>query len=89
MNSLPFVVSEDQISRFFYWQDGIQEGMRYKNELYTLVGRYSADDRLAAYDKSAELIDQGKELCMTTARGMEYSLWQALRTADRPPPDAP
>lgn len=86
MDMLPFIVSEEQISRFFYWQDGPQEGMRYKNELYRLVGHFSAEDRLAAYDKSLELMSQGKALCITTTRGMEYSLWQALRTTDRSRP---
>jgi hypothetical protein len=85
MDIFPIVVPQDAVYVFCYWQDGLQEGMRYKNELYRLVGRYPAEERLAAYGKSAELIDQGKELCMTTARGMEYSLWQALRTIDRPP----
>jgi hypothetical protein len=81
MDILPVVVPHDSVCCFRYWQDGVKEGMRYKNELYVLVGRYSAADRLAVYDKSLELSGQGKDLCITTVRGTDYSLWQAMRTA--------
>jgi hypothetical protein len=57
-----------------------KKGCDIKDELYTLVGHYAADDRLAVYDKSLELASQGKALCITTVSGREYSLWQALRT---------
>jgi hypothetical protein len=80
MDILPVVVPQDSVCLFCYWQDGLQKGMRYQDELYTLVGHYAADDRLAVYDKSLELASQGKALCITTVSGREYSLWQALRT---------
>jgi hypothetical protein len=84
---LPTIVAHDLVRCFSYWQEEIQQGMFYRGELYTLVKRFSADERLQAYQASMDLDEQGKALCMTVdASG--YYLWKTLRLQSSQSSDA-
>lgn len=77
---LPTVIPQELVNCFSYWQDGIQTGMNYDGELYTLVSRFSDQERLNVYQMSYDLEAQGKALCITV-KGSNYMLWQALRSS--------
>jgi hypothetical protein len=81
----PLVVQADLISRFRYWDEGVHEGMFFKNEIYTYFQSFSASDRLRAYAIAYELIDQGNTVCISAAQ-TDYSIWLCLRSQPRSVP---
>lgn len=85
---LPTVISQDVVRCFSYWQEGIQTGMFHNGEIYTLVGRFSMQDRLSAYQTSFDLADQGNVLCITVDNA-NYYLWKALRSRAPSQPSSP
>lgn len=77
----PPVVVEKLVTPFKYWDESIQNGMRYQNELYTQLQRFSTDDRLQAYAQGYEEVLAGHKVCITVSeRG--YVLWRALRASN-------
>lgn len=75
---LPTVVSENLITLFAYWDEGIQRGMLFSNELYTQVKSYDLDSRLDAYRDGCELSTADAKVCITVSAS-GYTLWISLR----------
>lgn len=75
-----WTISEDKVSIFKYWNnDGIQEGMNYKGQLYTLVRSYPAEDQLDACELGCNLAEKGMEVCLTCSRP-RYRVWMHLKS---------
>ncbi len=74
----PFVIQEDLVSRFRYWNESIQEGMYFNNDLYTYFRSFSAAHRLNAYAAAYEQIEQGNTVCITVSETC-YIVWLCLR----------
>jgi len=73
-------ISEDKVSIFKYWNnDGIQEGMNYKGQLYALVRSYPAEYQLDACELGCDLADKGMEVCLTSSL-TGYRVWINLKS---------
>ena len=78
---LPTIAHESIVTCFDYWDDGLQKGMRYLNDLYTHVEKFSLDQRETAYSKGSELASTGKRVCLTVSSN-SYSVWISLRESN-------
>lgn len=76
---LPTVVVEELVTSFTYWNDGVQQGMLFGNELYAQVKSYGLDNRLDAYKDGCELSTAKVKACITVSVS-GYTLWVSLRT---------
>ena len=80
MTMTPFAISEDKVSIFKYWNnDGIQEGMNHKGELYALVRSYPADSQLDACELGGDLAEKGMQVCLTSSPS-RYGVWMNLKS---------
>lgn len=77
--TLPPIVNEAIVSKFFYWNCRLQQGMQYRNELYTLLESFATHDRLKACDIGCEHQSQGIDVCITVTK-TTYSVWLNLRS---------
>ncbi len=76
---LPSVVDEKLVHRFNHWNGRLQQGMYYRQELFTLLKTYPIADRLAAYAASCALTADGTMVCITASKA-GYSVWVSLRS---------
>lgn len=74
----PLVTKEDLVSRFCYWNESVQEGMYFNNDLYTYFQSFSVAHRLNAYAVAYEQIEQGNTVCITASE-TQYIVWLCLR----------
>lgn len=73
-------ISEDQVSIFKYWNnDGIQEGMNHKGQLYALVRSYPTQEQLDACELGCDLAAKGMDVCLTCSRS-RYGIWMNLKS---------
>lgn len=75
----PQVIDEKLVPLFKYWNDGIQEGMCYRGELYAHVRSYYPKERLQAYELACEMAQKGVETCVTCSK-LRYAVWVNLRS---------
>lgn len=80
---LPLVLNEKSVHRFKYWNQGIQQGMRYDHQFYRLSRTFAIEDRLTAYNLAGELSDNGIITCVTCSP-QEYSVWVNLQSLMAP-----
>lgn len=73
-----FLVNDEMVTRFTYWDDGLCHGMRYADELYRYVSSFTAEKRLDAYTLSDSLREAGETVCLTVDPN-KYLVWKALR----------
>lgn len=77
---VPYVLDETLVCLFNYWNQGIQQGMRYGNELYSLFRSYSSHERSAAYALAFEESEKGKQVCITVS-SHKYQIWVQLKSS--------
>ncbi|MFQ4138068.1 hypothetical protein PGN35_017290 [Nodosilinea sp. PGN35] len=75
----PLVIQESLVYRFRYWNETVQEGMYFNNDLYTYFQAFPVASRLTAYATAYEQIQQGNSVCITVSES-RYILWLCLRT---------
>jgi len=75
----PLVVNETLVYPFKYWNEGIQRGIRYSNEIYAYMQSYPVSERLKAYEMAYEQAEQGATVCITVSK-THYSVWLNLRS---------
>jgi protein tyrosine phosphatase len=74
------VINESLVSTFKYWlNDHIEEGMRYRNELFRRSARFKKDRRQNAFDFSWELSQKGVNVVITVS-DYQYTVWADLRS---------
>lgn len=73
------LIREEQITPFKYWYNGgIQEGMSYQGEIYTLVEIYHISDRVLAYQQAQQFIQARIAVCLVRSK-TRYALWINLK----------
>lgn len=80
---LPLVLNEKSVYLFKYWNQGIQQGMRYNNQFYRLSQTFTIEGRLTAYNLAGELSDNGIMACVTCSP-QGYSVWVNLQSLMAP-----
>lgn len=76
---LPKFIPEDQVFVFNFWFDNtMQQGMYFRNELYCRIGEFPADHRVYLYQAGCKLIRRGMAVVLTHALN-HCSLWVDLR----------
>ena len=85
----PLVVTEQQSSSYFkFWHNnGMHDGMRYRNELFRHFKTFSAQRRSHAYSLGCALAQQGIQAVITCVSDrhtaptdQRYILWISLRS---------
>ncbi|MDX2097473.1 MAG: hypothetical protein SFW36_06820 [Leptolyngbyaceae cyanobacterium bins.59] len=78
---LPILLNEQFVHFFkFYLNQQLQQGMRYRTELYCLVSEFDRTDRNKAYQRACELAEQGISVVMTASH-FKYAIWKSLKSA--------
>lgn len=77
-HDLPPIISETLVTKFVYWNQDLQTGMRYRAEIYTLLKSFSINERLRACDVACQYTSKGIEVCITASK-TSYSIWLNLR----------
>lgn len=77
--STPLVIDESLVSHFKYWKEGIRQGIRFNNELYSYSQSYSVNERLKAYEMAYQQTEQGVAVCITVSKS-HYTIWLSLRS---------
>lgn len=75
----PLVLDESLVHRFKYWNEGVQQGISHRNELYAHLQSYSANERLKAYETAYKQAEEGYIVCITVSK-TNYSVWLNLRS---------
>lgn len=76
---LPRVISESRTRSFKFWFDeGLQDGMHYANELYFRSQTQAVCRRAYLYQVACRLADQGADVLVTVSSD-HCSLWLNLR----------
>lgn len=75
----PLVLDEGLVIPFKYWDEGIQSGIRYNNELYAHHQSFSPNERLKAYEVAYAQTEQGIRVCITVSK-ICYTVWLSLRS---------
>ncbi len=73
------VVDESCITRFNYWDQGICQGMRLNQELYTCFQCFTSALRFKAYDVGHAFVEKGIAVCISVSE-MGYCVWLNLRS---------
>ncbi|NJL47498.1 MAG: hypothetical protein HC929_08425 [Leptolyngbyaceae cyanobacterium SM2_5_2] len=76
---LPVSVVEDLVSPFKFWNEGIHDGMLFRNDFYTCLQRFAITDRLQAYAKANEESNRGLKVCVTVSK-THYTVWVEMRS---------
>ncbi len=76
---LPRVVTESQVQPFKFWfNDSLQEGVHFQNELYYRLRKTPIAERSRVYHLACKLVQHGADVFMT-ASAEECSIWANLR----------
>ena len=76
---LPKIVHESQVQIFKFWfNDGLQDGIHYQNNLYYRLSGYEGFSRAKLCQVGAKLSQQGADVLLTLA-DQQCSLWANLR----------
>ncbi len=72
--SAPYVIGESQVQPFKFWYNGqCTDVVLFRDHLYILNRRFHSEDRLLAYNLSAELANSADTLMTVSAVG--YRVW--------------
>lgn len=76
---LPKVVQEKQLQPFKFWfNDSLQDGVHFENELYYRLRQTPIAERSRLYQIGCKLAQNGADVFLTAA-DEQYSLWASLR----------
>ncbi len=84
---LPLIVLETLVSPFKFWNEGIHQGMLYRNDFYEHFHQFAATERIAAYAKAIEVGNSGGKVCITVSQ-THYTIWVEMRSRLDSPGDA-
>lgn len=77
------LICESLISKFRFWSNGLQTGMRFRSELFRLDQQFHPHQRQQAFDRAWLLTQQGEQVVMTSSSA-GYRLWVCLRSPHPP-----
>lgn len=76
---LPLVIDQQQVFTFKFWfNDQIQTGMQFQNELFCQIASVDLTLRSQAYQRACKLAQQGLHLVITCTSN-ECCIWASLR----------
>lgn len=76
---LPKVIQEQQLKPFKFWfNDSLQDGVHFQNELYYRLRQMPIADRSRLYQLGSKLVQRGADVFLT-ASDEQCSLWANLR----------
>lgn len=76
---LPLIVVEDLISAFKFWNEGIHEGMLYRNDFYVSRFQFALAERAQAYHRATQESNKGFKVCVTVSK-THYTVWVEMRS---------
>lgn len=77
------LIDEAFISLFKFWRDEqIQQGMRFRDQLFRSVSCFDATQREQMFALSSCLVQAGQEVVVTTANA-RYTIWVCLTPPQR------
>ncbi|HEY9747212.1 MAG TPA: hypothetical protein V6C63_00820 [Allocoleopsis sp.] len=78
MPMIPLFLSHQLVHPFKFWYDNqLQEGIRFGKELYCFVADFAAADRQKAFSLAVSLAEQGTPVYIT-CMGAKYKVWVNL-----------
>lgn len=81
---LPTLIREQGAHFFnFYWDSSVRQGLRYGSGLYGCVDRFSAKDRLVAFNLAVALGESGHQTIITVSQE-SYRVWMELKSSAYP-----
>lgn len=75
----PILVTEQLIQPFKFWEDGVQEGMTFKNELFRHYQDFNSQERYEAFELADSIANRQKIQVVITNHPQGYRLWFSLR----------
>lgn len=76
---LPLIVLETLVSPFKFWNEGIHDGILYRNDFYDYLHQFSATECMAAYAKATEVSNSGYKVCITVSQTY-HTIWVEMRS---------
>lgn len=76
---LPLIVVEELISTFKFWNQGIHDGMLYRNDFYIGLQQFPLADRSQAYRQATQESNKGFKVCITVSK-THYTIWVEMRS---------
>ncbi|WP_035984588.1 hypothetical protein [Leptolyngbya sp. KIOST-1] len=76
---LPLIVVEELISAFKFWNDGIHDGMFYRNDFYVSQYQFPLAERSEAYHRATLESNKGFKVCVTVSK-THYRVWVEMRS---------
>lgn len=76
---LPLIVVEELTSPFKFWNQGIHDGMLYRNDFYFGLQQFPLADRLQAYRQATQESNKGFKVCITVSK-THYTIWVEMRS---------
>lgn len=82
------LINEKFISQFKYWlDDQVQQGMRFRNDLFTQVAGFKNSQRREAFDLAWKLSQEREGQVIVTATNFHYTVWLNLRSPEGEAPE--
>ena len=76
------LINEKFISQFKFWLDGqVQQGMRFRSELFAHVAEFKSSQRREAFDLTWKLSQEKGQQVIVTATNSHYIVWLNLRSS--------
>ncbi|NJR61927.1 MAG: hypothetical protein HC769_25725 [Cyanobacteria bacterium CRU_2_1] len=79
------LINEALVSPFKFWSTGqIQQGMRFRNELFRYIAKFERTHRQQAFDL-AWIHSQNDASVVVTVTQLHYTVWESLRSFNPSP----
>lgn len=85
----PLLIAEGLVTQFNFWMnDQMQQGMRFRDELYRHAARFDRQHRYQAFEAASYLMLEGTEAIVTAGKD-HYTIWVCLRSPATPAAELP
>ncbi|HEY9907117.1 MAG TPA: hypothetical protein V6D18_05850 [Thermosynechococcaceae cyanobacterium] len=77
------LINEKLIAQFKFWLDGqVQQGMRFRNELFGCAAGFQSSQRHEAFDLAWRLSQRPGQQVVVTTSNFHYTVWVSLRSSE-------
>ncbi len=76
----PILVTEQFIKMFKFWEDGLQDGMMFKDELFRHYQDFGQHEQNAAFELANSITNQYQIQVVITNHTNGYRIWGSLRS---------
>ena len=75
------LINEKFICQFKFWMDDrVQQGMRFRNDLFAQVAGFQSSQRREAFELAWKLSQERGQQVVVTATHLHYTVWLNLRS---------